>query len=280
MSESSAEYSAFFYETTDALCRFGDTISGIQFDEQNDPVEIYTMLTIFSSLQHSMSIAILLENGLYAEPILLSRLFMEHFFNLRWATAPTTNDERNRRVHQLEATPYYRVAKEARVMDRDRSPDSSDWSQAKAAQLRENLQQIAESHAELLEDPDPKKVAFMNAPPFASRIDARLRTKYYHLYLFSSMFVHPSPALKRAHFKVTPSNTTPEGVIDEPMKQSLAYGLLFVRLLLAYAVEIFQHHNPERHADRLESLRQITDLANRANKGYYGENVANAPDPG
>lgn len=100
----------YFRQANKLFRDFGLTIQGITLDEKEQPFELYCMLALKICQNKSQSISILLNNEQYADAIILTRQFMELVFNINWVKK-VTGEERNERVYELEAEPYYNFSK-------------------------------------------------------------------------------------------------------------------------------------------------------------------------
>lgn len=263
-----------YYEETSLICReFGETIKGIQFNEESQAVELFALTSINMCAQHCMSISVLLKNNYITDCFIISRNIIEIFFNLNWATKCDTREEVIERVFRLEANPYLNFEKEILLMERDIDSDKPNLSKTLILKHREAINGEKETFPYLLVDRNNLNSEFKSAPSFAHRM-GDLRLMYYHLYRFTSMFTHPSPKLKEFFMHRVANQDRPTESIIEPLKQTLSYCLLFIELCLAITKHILFDFNPEHNPARQEMYNKLVSIVKESNQGYY-ENPPN-----
>ena len=259
-----------YYEETSSICReFGETLNGIQFDEETQSIELFALTSMNMCAQHCMSIAILLKNNFITDCFIISRNIIEIFFNLNWAAKCDTREEVIDRVYQLEANPYLSFEKEIKLMEREIESGKPNLSKFLVLKHREAIDGEKENFPFLLVDRNNLKSEFKSAPSFADRM-GDLRLMYYHLYRFTSMFTHPSPKLKEFFMYRVSSQKRPSEAIIEPLKQTLSYCLLFIELCFATTKYILFDFNPEHNPTRQEMYNRLVSIVKESNQGYYG----------
>ena len=241
---------------------FGNTFVGIQFEERTQAMEVFALQSLSMCSSHCRAAALLLQNDLLGEAISVLRSIQELLFDLYWIRKPTNRKERLERVYQLEATPYAHWDKETKLISQCPSL------QAFSIKMRISLDEIADKYTFLTKiNPDGSK-SFKQAPPFSQRMEMQLRAKYYHIYCYSSLFVHPTPMVKDLYLKT--SNSVDIGVAyEEALQQFVAYSLLFVTLIMGYAEATIGSFAPSAKERRDALYTKMIETVKRANKGYF-----------
>jgi len=137
--------------------------------------------------------------------------------------------------------------------------------------LRTVIEEEKDAFPFLVKLTDDGKKIFKKPEPFIRRLDHELRLKYYHLYRFTSLFIHPGPKLKEVFLKRSVSNFDPSENIIEPTKQILAYTLLFEELILGYGCKVFLSYNKDNVEFRNKLYSEMVFISDKANNGYYGK---------
>ncbi|MCJ7649071.1 MAG: DUF5677 domain-containing protein [Candidatus Lokiarchaeota archaeon] len=272
MAKNMIEYINYFNEARRIFKEFGSTISDILLDEKNQPFELYNMLAIKLCEKKSKSISLLLTNQQYADAIILTRQIMELLFNINWIKQ-SSGEERNERVYKLEAEPYYNFSKEIRDMEINCESDNPVWDKENVIEFRKLIEFEKDSFPFLVEELEGGGRKFKRPEPFIQRLDPELKLRYYHLYRFTSLFVHPGPKLKEAFLKRNISDYNPNDTLLEPTKQILAYTLLFEELIMGYACEIFKYFNKDKIELRDKLYADLAVITDKANNGYFGKPI-------
>lgn len=264
------EYINYFNVVIRIFKEFGTTISGISLDEEKQPFELYCMLALKICQKKSKSISLLLTNEQYADTIILTRQIMELLFNINWIKQ-ASGKERKERVYKLEAEPYYNFSKEIRDMESNCSSDKPVWNKENVIEFRKLIELEKDSFPFLVEELVGGERIFKNPEPFIQRLDSELKLRYYHLYRFTSLFIHPGPKLKDAFLKRKTSDYNPNEILVDATKQILAYTLLFEELIMGYGCEIFKSFNKDKVELRNKLYAELADITDKANKGYFGK---------
>ncbi|MBU1099639.1 MAG: hypothetical protein KKA84_04465 [Bacteroidetes bacterium] len=272
------KYIKYFEDTSSICLDFGETIKGIQFNEEMQSVEIFAITSINMCAQHCLSISTLLKNNYVTDCFILARNIIEIFFNLNWATKCETREEVIDRVLTLEADPYYNFEKEINLMEREIEGDKPNLSKPLIHKHREAIDGEKEAFPQLLVDRDNLNSKFKSAPPFAERM-GDLRLKYYHLYRFTCMLTHPSPNLKEFFMHRVVNQNKPTDAIIEPLKQTLSYCLLFIELTLAISKHILCDFNPESNPARQAMYNKLVSIVKESNENYFGNPPDEEPAP-
>ena len=263
------QFIKYFKDVSSICLDFGGTTKGVQFNEETQAIELFAITSINMCAQHSLSIASLLENNYITDCFIISRNIIEIFFNLNWVIKGQTRDEVNDRVFQLEANPYNNFDREIKLMEKYIDSNKPNLSKTSILEHIEAINNEKKTYPFLLVDKNNVQSDFKSAPSFAERM-GELRLKYYHLYRFTSMFTHPSPKLKEFFMKRVVWKNKPIDFIIEPLKQTLAYCLLFIELSLAISKNVLFNFNPEHNPKRQEMYDQLVLIVKQANKGYFG----------
>ena len=266
------EYINYFNEANRIFREFGSTINGVPLDEEKQPFKLYCMLALKICQKKSKSISLLLSNGQYVDAIILTRQIMELLFNIHWIKQ-SSGDERKERVYKLEAEPYNNFSIEIREMEKNSKSNNPIWAEKDVMGFRKAIEAEKDIFPFLVEVTEDDKRKFKRPEPFIQRLDPELRLKYYHLYRFTSLFIHPGPKLKEVFLKRKISDYNPNEKIIEPTKQILAYTLLFEELILGYGCEIFSNYNKDKIEFRNKLYSDLAMITDNANKEYFGKRI-------
>ena len=184
------KYIIYLNETAKLLKVFGSTLNKIEFDQaKQEPFELYCLLAMKICQKKAESFSLLISNKQYVDAIILTRSIMDSLFNLRWIKQ-VSGEERKERVYKLEAEPYYEFAKEIREME---SNNNSIWNKDDVKEFRKQIEKEKDLFPYLVNKLETGERIFKNPPPFYQRLNPELKLKYYHLYRFTSLFIHPGP---------------------------------------------------------------------------------------
>jgi len=272
------EYAEYYSQASDVVARLGGTLTGLQFRAKDQAVEVFGLQALAICRDHCRAISILLRQNLFGEPIIISRSLFELVFALHWVLEATTREEALERVYQLEATPYYEFAKEVRLIEQDFAGPNPHWSPLKVRQFREEIETIMADSPFLVRSGNQGRPEFKKAPDLASRMGQDLRLRFYHIYRFSSFFTHPTPSLKKVYITETGTSHSAADIMDEPLKQTLAYCLLLIEILARSCCHIFDTHDPQQAATRDQYCSIISDLVDKANNNYFATSTHKRSD--
>jgi hypothetical protein len=132
----------------------------------------------------------------------------------------------------------------------------------------EFIEKEKNSHPQLTNLYKNGKRVYKFAPSFAEMMGDTFRIKYYHFYKFISAYVHPSPFMKIFLLKFNKFDKSPHEIILEPINQSLAFGLMFLQLIMGYSIDIFMNISPELHNERIRIYQELETLAIWGYDGY------------
>jgi len=263
------EYAEYYSEASDSVARFADTLADCHFDEVNQAVEVFALQALAICRDNCRAISILLRQGLFAEPIIISRSLFELFFAIHWILEATTTEEKLERAYQLEATPYHEFAKEVRLIEENfRGPDPR-WSAQKVKEFRAVIEKIKNDSPFLLHMSKRNQLEFKKAPALADRMTPNERLRFYQVYRFASFFTHPTPSLKQVYLKQTGTDQSIPDLMQEPLKQTLAYTMFFVQNVCWHCVRIFESYNSHQAPVRDECHTNLRILLDKTNKGYF-----------
>ena len=264
------EYSEHYAAASSIFERFGNTLLGIQFDEEKEAVEVFVLQSIAMCREHCRSITLLLDNNFFCEPIMVSRSIFEFLFNIHWIVGANDRQEQLRRVRQLEAEPYRHFDDEVKRIEKDAASSTPHWAVTSSSRMREAVNKVKKESPFLLANRSNLSSHFLHAPSLTTRMGNVLRLQYYHLYCFGSMFTHPTPALKELYLRRSDASEPVNAKIEPALEQNLAYGLLLAELILNFAAPVFSSYNPEKVRERVSCYEQLVDIVEKANKGYFG----------
>lgn len=265
------KYISFYSDISSICTQFISTKKIPQLHEENNSIEIFSIMCLDMFKNLSSSILVLLKNQHYSESIVLIRNIFEIFFSLNWVLTANNHNEGKERVFQLEADPYNYFEREVNLMERDLQNNSPVWSKESVSMFRDIITDIKNNYPCLITKNSKDEIVFKSAPDLASRMKKYLRLKYYHIYRFASIFSHPTPFLKELYFKRVSSDGT-ENIIDiisEPLFQMLANGLLFIELGLGYILEVLHEIDPDNHQKRELLYQKTVKIVDTANIEYF-----------
>jgi len=267
--DSMDKYQQLFNNSFLVCSQFADTTEGLQFDEEKQAIELFSILSVKMCSQHSKSIAVLLENKLYSDCYIIGRNIIEILFNLRWIKQPKEKSEKLDRVYQLEANPLRMFDSEIKAMEQDLRSSTPSLDPAFVKKHRVEIEKQKKLFPFLLVNSNDHNSNFKSVSKnFLQRVgDMRLR--YYHLYRFASMFIHPNPKLKEIFLsRVAKADNELEEFL-EPLRIYLAYILLFIELTIGYGIELLIDFNPEHHKIREDLYSQMVKIVNSGNNDYF-----------
>jgi hypothetical protein len=261
------EYAEYYQQASDCFAEMGETLTGCQFDETQQAVEIYIAQALAICRDHSKAISLLLKSDLFSEPIIVTRSIFELLFGIHWVQQAKSREDQLERVYQLEAHPFSEFNKEVRLIERDVNSATPHWSPGKYQEFQQVLDFTGTTSPFLV---DASTGDFKRAPDLAARMGEENRLHFYHLYRFTSLFTHPTPILKEVYLRRSGSTQTTSDIVGESLNQALAYGLLFLELIGGYAAGILVHCNPHLTAKRTKCYQTLFELVEKGNKNYFG----------
>lgn len=250
------------------LQSYGETFSKIQFNEENQAIELFALTSLRMSSQHFKSISILLKNGILSDCFIICRNIIELCFNLRWAEKGKTRNEVLDRTYQLEAKPLKDFDTEIKEMEKCIGKEMQRLSDDSIIAHINLINEIKGSLPYLLEKGDDSKLEFRTAPSFANRM-GDLKIKYYHIYRFVCMFAHPSPKLKEYFMKRGGTVNSPMEALIEPLGQVLTSCLLFSHMLMLASGKILADY-VSNNSERLITFEsEFLEIYNEVNKNLF-----------
>ena len=254
-----AKYSEYFEDTSLILNRFSETLSNIEFDEEKEGEEIFNLTTIKLLSQNNLSISILLKNKHYSSVAALLRIIIESFFSIHWVTDTNDDFEKLNRIYRLEADTSFHYEKEVRLMEADLKSESPHWKPEAIKVLRDAVEREKKKFPYLLEIKDGKKI-FKSAPGIAERMSEKLRVKYYHFYIFTSFFSHPSPKLKEFFLTRIDPKKNSELRLFEALAKTMKECLAFTVGILGYTFQIYdKYEKTDTRLDLFNSMKKIAE---------------------
>jgi hypothetical protein len=237
---------------------FGESFADCAFDEHSHAIEVF----VLQSSSHCEAAAILLEHGSKGEAVAILRSVQELCFDLNWILSDNDRSESLERTIRLEADPYEGLDREIKLMEQRGSTS------AIAMQLRIRLDAIAAQYPYLTEVTSDCGVVFKKALSFADRM-GRLRERYYHIFRYGSLFVHPTPTVKRLYLRTDDPKNAADIDIDESISRFVAYTLQFVAFIMDFAEKCLGSFAPSGAANRDTLYANVVDIVKQANKGYF-----------
>ena len=240
----------------------GNTFKGIQFDEKSQAVELFALQSLAMCDSHCRASALLMQNNFPAETVMVLRPIQELLFDIHWILQLETKEERLERVYKLEADPYARWDRETKLI-------AKGYSAEKAKQFRGPLDEFLTTKAHLVDfnQDGTKSFKAMNTS-LADRMGDKLRPLYYHIFMFGSLFSHPTPANKNLYLERANSERA-IGFLEESRRQFVAYSLLSIGFIMGFAEEVLGPFSTAAKGERDDLFKKMTVLIDKANKGYF-----------
>ncbi len=257
-----------FKNCNELISKFGKSLNGCEFDEIEQAVEVYFLMSIKLVERHSKAISILLQNELPIETFPLIRNLMETYFKLNWIIEPDNNSERRERVFKLEAHSFGEYDREMQLIKKHLDKDYSFFTKSEYFRISEFLETERENQKQLTKQGRDGKVIYKSAPPLAQIMGHVFRVKYYHFYRFICAYIHPSPFLKTFLLNLNKYKENPNHIVVPSVNQSLGIGLKFMSLTIGYCLEIFKSFNLENQKNRILYYNEIERNAFEGYKGY------------
>lgn len=252
------------YSILSDICKkFVTTFSGRSTNYETDPVFIFCFMCLDNLKLETRSISTLIDKKLYNQSISHVRNIFELFINLNWIY-DSDEDNRVENVTKLESTTYYWQEKEVNVIENDLDSKEPVWTREVVNDMRESLATVKAKYPNLLKD----NKDFKQAPSLPDRMSKTIRLKYYHIYKFLSMFVHPSPFFRDLHFKKVVNGKEPIEIIGAQLLEMLTYGLWLTYLSFLGFPTIFNNDKLKGFRKREECIKSMYNLFNDVNKSY------------
>jgi hypothetical protein len=263
------DFEIAYSESSELFSQFGKTTESISFNTINEAVEIYYLMSIKVAQNNSKAISVLLNNHLPLETNHIIRNIMETFFKLNWVVKDNNREAMLDRVNQLEANPFSKYEKEMNYVGKHLKEvyapfDEDDWKSRMKL-----LEDEKEKQPQLLKDIKDGKKCYKSSPTFTEIMGEAYRVKYYNIYCFISAYVHPSPFLKIFLLRFHEFDKLPNDIMYEPVKQSLVFGLLFLELIMAFCVSIFDPFNSDKSSLRMSIYNKQKDISTKFYGGFH-----------
>ena len=255
------EYSDYLLTAASLSRQICDAFKDTQFDEKAQAMELFVLQAIATCDSHCRVSALLLQNDLAAEAVATLRPIQELFFDIHWIRQ-AEGEERLERICKLEADPYARWDKETKRIAAEYSPEE-------AKKFRGPLDEILKSKPHLTKsNPDGTKHFKSMNTTLPERMGQDLRWRYYHIYMYGSLFVHPTPANRNLYLERRGIKKNIRA-IEESLKQFAAYSLLSVKFIIGYAADMLGSLSPAAAKQLVDGFKKMTEIVNKANKGYF-----------
>lgn len=256
------EYSDYLQSAASLSLQTADTFKGIQFDEKSQAVELFALQSLAMCDSHCRASALLMRNNFPAETVMVLRPIQELLFDIHWILQPETKEERLERVYKLEADPYARWDRETKLI-------AKGYSAEKARQFRVPLDKFLTTKVHLVDlDQDGTKSFKAMNTSLADRMGDKLRPLYYHIFMFGSLFSHPTPANKNLYLERRGVEKNVEA-LEESLRQFVAYSILSVLFIAGYSEKILGAFSASAKTQRDDLFQQMIELVEKANKEYF-----------
>ena len=259
-------FSKYFNEVALQCIRFMDTMKDIRFNEEDEPAEIFLMTSINLNVNNAKSVSLLLDNNQFGPVIMICRNIIESFFNIHWGFEPMEKEAVKERIFELEGGSLYHLEKEINLIDKDQLSTEPSWSKQKVEEFKKMIENERINFPHLLTTNKDGKTVFKHPPSFANRM-AEQRLKYYQIYIFTSLFTHPSPKLKEFYLRRVVNDKNSFEIIEDALKQTLAYCIYLIQEILGYAELVFNQVNPNGNDIRRECFEKVKNIVKSASQG-------------
>lgn len=249
-------YSGYYSEVSDNCDSFLSTFEGIQFDVDENPAELFLITSMHIIASNTKTISWLLSNNQFGPIMVISRVLMELFFNIHWIFEPIERDAVHERIFQLEGDYLYHIEKEISLMERDQFSENPSWSEQQILDFKNFIKFEGKYSPNLLTSKDGKPV-FKRPPPIANRM-AGDRIKYYQLYIFTTLFAHPSPKLREFYLQNEKVNLKSR---ELTLLEIVARCLDLIEWTVGYAETNFRDTLKVGKDLRLKSYMRIKEIA-------------------
>ena len=227
-----------YYTDAKELCiKFNETLSKINLDSEHNFPEIYIRSSINLVENQCNSITALLKENEFGSVIMICRNLMEMFFNLHWAIEPIdTISNKTKlekaikdRFYKLQGTPFNSFEKVLVSMEKHHNKQST-LKPNTIKETRELIENVKQNYSFLLTKDEKGNPLFKKAPPFAERM-GNLKNEHYHVYSFTSIFIHPTPIISTIYF---PNMLNIGTKSINVVMQILSSGLFYVHAIVGY----------------------------------------------
>lgn len=264
-------FSIYFKEVASQCIKFMDTIEHIRFNEEDDALELFLMTTINVNINNAKSISLLLDNDQFGSVIMVCRNIIESYFNIHWAYEPLEKEAVKNRVFELEGDTLFHLEKEINLSDEKQLLGEITWGNQKVQEFKKLIETEKTNFPQLLTKNKDGKIIFKHPPPFANRmLEHRLR--YYQIYIFTSLFTHPSPKLKEFYLSRIVNENTGLEIVEDALKQTLVFSIYLIQAIIGYAEIVFRDIIPDSSIIRKTCYQEIINIVNNANKGIVDFN--------
>lgn len=269
-----SNFSKYFNDVAFQCTSFMSTMQSIRFNEEDESPEVFLMTSMNLNINNSKSISLLLDNDQYGAVIMICRNIMESFFNIHWAFEPSEKEAVKERVFQLEGDTYYHMDKEIKLYELDQKSSEPMWSKQNYETLKKMIENEKNNFPQLLTKDKKGNDVFKHPPRFSERM-AEQRLKYYQIYIFTSLFTHPSPKLKEFYLRRVVIDKSNFEIIEDALKQTLVYSLYLIQSIVGYTKIVFDDINQNEKVIREICLNEIKSIVKEASKGIvdFGENA-------
>lgn len=266
-----SNYIKYFNEVAYQCISFMDTMQHIRLNEEENAPEVFLMTSMNLSVNNSRSISLLLENDQFGSAIMVCRNIIESFFNIHWAFEPMEKEAVKERVFRLEGDSYYHMDKEIKLYEKDQLSLEPAWSKQKFEQIKKMIELEKNNFPQLLTKDKKGNIVFKHPPNFSERMGEQ-RLSYYQFYIFTSLFTHPSPKLKEFYLNRIVINESNLEIIEDALKQTLAFSIYQIQSIVGYAKLVFDDINPDSKEARGKCFREIKNIVKEASQGIVDFN--------
>jgi hypothetical protein len=268
------------------------TYQDLSFDKEKELVETMVLTYLRLLKINAKTLSILIANELYIPSILICRNVLEAFFNLHWAMVPEAKDENNdntnivklteseneererieriEKVNQLEGDMYSHFERDIKEMERGLEEGQITWRKEVIEDMRKRMS------AEILEFPNlvtrdrKDNLVFKKSPNMAIKMGEH-KNKFYHVYTFTSAFVHPTPKLKE-FLPCTPLvEERTMKIISEPLYKTYSSTIFFIQSTMGYSKAMFDKLSPHLISERELIMQRINDILCEADPSFIIE---------
>lgn len=254
-----------YYDNVEELFdKFYKSLGTYKLDEKKDVPEVYLITSLQLSHHYVKSITTLLREELPISVVIISRSIIELAFSLRWIFEPGEREKVTERVLKLEADPFHHIDKEIKRMEDAIKEGKSDWKFESIESFRKQMNAFKDTFDQLLEIDKEGNNKFKKGVSVADMM-GDLRNRFYHLYVYTSGFIHPNPFLR--YFLANKTEKYEEFI--KGLRMNHSYCLYFLYVIMHSGMNYLDQINTEAQDIRKEYCDQLLELVNKSNKNYF-----------
>ncbi len=232
---------------------FGKSLKGVEFHPEKQAAETLALTCIKLCREDASSIALLIEEGLYCEAMMILRSSLELLFKIHWVYTGANHDEQNERTFCLEGNPLSGYQKEINFLRERTKKADAEYSFDFVKQNQDAIDKHKADYPYLVNSDD----RFKTSPNNIDMAGDMIRQKFYHVYRYLCIFNHPTPILRDFIL----SEDSGERIFRESVEQALGYGIAAYQFIMGFCSNVLSKHVPETHDVREKLYNEMKELA-------------------